>query len=132
MPSSLFTFNYLINNLGVYFLEATIISLLISAFQRKLFRNHLVADLMCLAAIFVILGIDTFFALGLNYKAPFTGAVKYDYQSLPFFCLLAGSLLSKSKTLFATLKKKLNLSWLFFGVAFAGMLLFLACCYKFQ
>ncbi len=122
MPSSLFTFNFLLGNLGIYLLAAAIISLLISAFQRKLFRNFFASDLICTASIFVILGIDTFFALGLNYKAPFTGAVKYDYQSLPFFCLLAGALLVKCQSLFTTLKRKLN-NWLFFGIACAGALL---------
>ena len=75
-----------------------------------------------MATIFVIVGIDTFFAVGLNYKAPYTGAVKYDYQSLPFFCLLAAALLSKTQPLLLTLKRKLSLSWLFFGIACAGTL----------
>jgi hypothetical protein len=122
MPSSFFTFNFLIGNLGIYLLAATIISLFISAFQGKLFRSFLAADLIGLSAIFVIVGIDTFFALGLNYKAPYTGAVKYDYQSLPFFCLLAAALLSKTQSLLLTLKKKLNLNLIFFGVACAGTL----------
>jgi 4-amino-4-deoxy-L-arabinose transferase-like glycosyltransferase len=122
MPSSFFTFNFLIGNLGIYLLAAAVISLLISVFQTKLFRNFLGADLICVAAIFVVVGIDTFFALGLNYSAPYTGAVKYDYQALPFFCLLAAALLSKTQSLFLTLKKKLNLNWLFFGIACAGAL----------
>jgi 4-amino-4-deoxy-L-arabinose transferase-like glycosyltransferase len=122
MPSSFFTFNFLIGNLGIWLLAATIISLLISTLQTKLFRKFLATDLICIAAIFVIVGIDTFFALGLNYMAPYTGAVKYDYQSLPFFCLLAAALLSKTQSLFLTLKKKLNLSWLFFGIACTGAL----------
>ena len=123
MPSALFAFNYLNGNLGVYLLAATIISLLISAFQRKLFRNFLFADLICAVTIFVIVGIDAFFALGLNYKAPYTGAVKYDYQSLPFFCLLAAALLSKTQSSFLTLKKNLKINWLFFGIACAGAFL---------
>ncbi len=120
MPSSIFTLNYLIGNLGLYLLAATIISLLISTFQTKLFKNFLTADIVCLTAIFVIVGVDTFFALALNYKAPYTGVVKYDYQSLPFFCLLAGALLVKCQSLFTTLKRKANLNWLFFGIACAG------------
>ena len=123
MPSPFFTFNFLAGNLCIYLLVAAVISLLISVFQAKLFRNFLVADMVCFAAIFVVVGIDTFFVLGLNYKAPFTGAVKYDYQALPFFCLLAGALLSKAQDLFLTLKRELNLNWLFFGVASAGAIL---------
>lgn len=120
MPSSFFTFNFLIGNLGVWLLAATIISLLISILQTKLFRKFLAADLICIATICVIVGIDTFFALALNYMAPYTGAVKYDYQSLPFFCLLAAALIGKTQSLFLTLKKKINLNWLFFGIACAG------------
>ena len=120
MPSYFFTFNYLIGNLGVYFLAATIISLLVSTLQRKIFRNILAADLICMATILLVLGIDTFLALGLNFKAPYTGAVKYDYQALPFFCLLAASILVKCQSLFMTLKRKLNRSWLFFGIACLG------------
>jgi len=108
------------SNLGAFFLAATIISLLVSTFQTKLFRKNFAADLLCMAAIILILGIDTFFALGLNYKAPYTGVIKYDYQTLPFFCLLAGSLLVKWQSLFTTLTMKLNRSWLFFGIASAG------------
>ena len=122
MPSSFFTLNFLIGNLGIFLLAATVISLLISIFRAKIFRNFFAADLICMATIFVIVGIDTFFAVGLNYKAPYTGAVKYDYQSLPFFCLLAAALLSKTQPLLLTLKRKLSLSWLFFGIACAGTL----------
>ena len=119
-PSSFFTLNYLIGNLGAFFLAATIISLLISTFQRKIFKNIFAADLICLATILFVLGIDTFLALGLNYKAPYTGAVKYDYQSLPFFCLLAASLLVKCQSLLTGLGRRLNRSRLFLGIACLG------------
>jgi hypothetical protein len=94
--------------------------LVISVFQTKLFKRFLAANLICFAAIFVVVGVDTFLALGLNYSAPYSGAVKYDYQALPFFCLLAAALLSKTQSLFLTLKTKLNLHWLLFGIACAG------------
>lgn len=120
MPSSFFNINYLVNNLGIFFLAATVVSMLIASLEPKILRRFLGTDLLCAATIFVILGIDTFFALVLNYKAPFTGAVKYDYQALPFFCLLAGSILSKSHELFKSLKDKISLNWMFFGIACTG------------
>jgi hypothetical protein len=40
--------------------------------------------------------------------------------------LLAAALLSKTQGLFLTLKKKLNLNWLFFGISFTGVLLTVA------
>jgi 4-amino-4-deoxy-L-arabinose transferase-like glycosyltransferase len=122
MPSSFFTINYLVINLGIFFLATIIISVLIVSIQRKMFRNFLSSDLLCVATIAVILGIDTFFALGLNNQAPYTGVVKYDYQALPFFCLLAGSLLVKWQSLFTSLRMQLNRNWLFFGIASAGVL----------
>ena len=36
--------------------------------------------------------------------------------------MLAGALIVKCQSLFTTLKRKLNLNWLFFGIAFAGTL----------
>jgi hypothetical protein len=121
-PSYFFTLNFFTLNLGLLFCAATLISLLIPSFQRKLFRNLLWADLVCLATILVVVGIDSVLALDLNLKSPYGGVIKYDYQALPFFCLLAGSLLSKSKSLFAALKMKLNRSKVLFGVACAGLI----------
>jgi len=121
-PSAFFTYNYFIGNLGVFFLAAAIISLLVSAAQRKIFRTVLASDLICLATILFILGLDAFLALGLNFKAPYTGVFKYDYQALPFFCLLAASVLVKCQSLFTKLERRLNRSWLFFGIACLGVL----------
>ena len=122
MPSPFFTINYFVGNLGAFFLTATIISVLILSFERKIFRNFLSSDLLCVATILVILGIDTFFVLGLNYQTPYSGVAKYDYQALPFFCLLASSLLVKCKSLFTSLRMQLNRNWLFFGIACVGVL----------
>ena len=119
-PTSFFTFNYLIGNLGAYILAAAAISLFISVFYRKTLKNLLASDAVCLAAILVVLGLDAFLALGLNYRAPYTGLVKYGYQSLPFICLLAGSLISKSQTLRPTAKAEPRRNWVFFGIALAG------------
>ena len=113
-PSTFFTLNYLIGNLGAFFLVAAAVSLLVSIFHRKTFRTILSADLVCVATILVVLGVDAFLALGLNYRAPYTSLIKYGYQSLPFFCLLAGSLLSKFQTLAVTLRMKLNRCWITF------------------
>ena len=119
-PSYFFTFNYLIGNLGAFVLAATFISLLVATFQRKIFRNILAMDLICAATILAVLGIDAFLALGLNYKAPYTGIVKYDYQALPFFCLLAASLIIKCRSQFVSLEKKINRSLLFFVLSCLG------------
>ena len=75
-------------------------------------------------------GVDTFMGATLNYQAPFMSAVKYNYQLLPFLCLLAASLIGKFQTLFIALKRKLNLTMLFFGVAAVGVALFLVALFE--
>ena len=125
MPSPFFAANYLWINLGGFILAATAFSIAVSLGQKQLFKKTLPLDLICLATIVAVAGVDTFMGVALNYQAPFTGAVKYNYQLLPFICLLAASIISKFQTLFGTLKKKLNPSLLFFAVAAVGVALFL-------
>ncbi len=42
----------------------------------------------------------------MDLKAPYLNAIKYDYQALPFFSLLAASLVSKSLSLYNMSKTK--------------------------
>ncbi len=125
MPSAFFAANYLWITLGGFILAATAFSLAVSLGQKQLFKNVLPLDLICLATIVAVAGVDTFMGVALNYQAPFAGAVKYNYQLLPFICLLAASIISKFQTLFGTIKKKLTPSLLFFAVAAVGVALFL-------
>lgn len=120
-PTFLFIFNYLNGNIGVYMLIAVVLSVLISLSLFRLNQKFLSFDMLCLAVIVVVLGVDAFLSLVLNYQPPYTGAVKYDYQSLPFLCLLAGSLLPKSKVLFTKLRGKLAITWFLYGVACTGI-----------
>jgi hypothetical protein len=71
--------------------------------------------------------VDLFLGAGLNLKAPYTDAFKYDYQSLPFFSLLAASLAGKSLSLFKSAKSRRKLNKLpFFLAALAGLVLLVA------
>ena len=78
--------------------------------QRRLFPKFYVLDIICLAVIICVIGVNIFLATALDLIAPYLNAIKYDYQALPFFCLLAASLVTKSLALFKTneLKKKLT------------------------
>jgi hypothetical protein len=77
------------------------------------------------ATILPILIIDMVLGAGLNLKAPYNNAIKYDYAALPFFCLIAGSLISKSLSLF---NKANRPAWLnrkiIFSVAIVSFLVF--------
>ena len=46
-----------------------------------------------------VAGVHSLLVIGQNLASPYVEAIKYDYQFLPLFCLLAASLVSKCHTL---------------------------------
>lgn len=126
VPSFFFIINYLLQGLGALFLIATALSLIVSFAHRRLFAKLLPFDLMCLATILAVGSINTFLAVGLNLKSPYINPIKYDYQFLPFFSLLAASLVGKCLLLFNSAKSKEKLSKLLFSIASVGLVLLAA------
>jgi len=94
-PSPFFLLYYLLGAVGVFFLAAGVVSLLISFVRRKKLEKVFGSDLICLAAVAAVLGVNMFLVLGRNLICPYNNPIKYDYQFLPLFCLLAASLLNK-------------------------------------
>ena len=118
VPSYFFVGTFLLYyGLGFFFVIATVFSLLVCLLLRKLFSNFLVFDLICLATIVSVVSINTFLGAGLNLAFPYNNAIKYNYQSLPFFSLLAASLVSKCLSLFHSAKSKRKLNKLLFSSA---------------
>jgi 4-amino-4-deoxy-L-arabinose transferase-like glycosyltransferase len=95
VPSPFFLLYYLLGTVGVFFLAAGLVSLLVSFLQTKKLGKILESDMICLAAIVTILGVNMYLVLGRNLICAYNNPVKYDYQFLPMFCLLAASLLNK-------------------------------------
>jgi 4-amino-4-deoxy-L-arabinose transferase-like glycosyltransferase len=97
----LFASNFLINyGLGVFFFAVALVSLGVGLMFWRRFDNRLMLfDAICFLSIFFIVGLVVYLAVFVNLKAPYTSAVKYIYQALPFFCLAAASLVAKSSTL---------------------------------
>jgi 4-amino-4-deoxy-L-arabinose transferase-like glycosyltransferase len=128
VPSYFFVGTFLLNyGLGWFFMGAVVLSLLVCLLLRKLFSKFLVFDLICLATIVSVVSVNTFLGAGLNLSFPYNNAIKYDYQSLPFFSLLAASLASKCFSLFHSLRSKRKLKkLLFFSVALVGLFLLAA------
>ena len=122
VPSFFFVFNFLVNyGLGWFFIDAAILSLVVCLMYRK-FRKLFAFDLICLATILSVVSVNTFLGAVLNLKSPYLNAIKYDYQSLPFFSLLVASLVGKGLSLFNSLKSKGKLNkLLFFFVALGGL-----------
>ncbi|HDQ07010.1 MAG TPA: phospholipid carrier-dependent glycosyltransferase [Candidatus Bathyarchaeota archaeon] len=94
-PSYFFVVNYLLGAVGVFFLAAGAVSLLVSFLRRKTFGKVFASDLICLATVAAVVGVNMFLVLGRNLVCPYNNPIKYEYQFLPLFCLLAASLLNK-------------------------------------
>jgi 4-amino-4-deoxy-L-arabinose transferase-like glycosyltransferase len=127
-PTYFFATNFLISyGLGWFFIDAVILSLLVYFIQRHLSRNFLVFDAISVAVIVCALSVNTVLGATLNLKAPFLDAVKYDFQTLPFFSFLAASLISKSLVMLNSVKAKVKINKIFFYViAMAGIILVIA------
>jgi hypothetical protein len=128
VPSYFFVSNFILNyGLGWFLLSAAVFSLLVCFLRRNLFPKILVFDLICLAAIVSVISVNTFLGAVLNLKSPYFNAIKYNYQSLPFFSLLAAELPSKCLQLCNSAKSKKKLSKLFFfSIALVGLFLLVA------
>jgi 4-amino-4-deoxy-L-arabinose transferase-like glycosyltransferase len=125
VPSKWFVGSFLVENLGALFLVAVAIALVVGFAQRKTLKNLVTFDAVCLITIIAIAGIDTALVVGFNFKAPYLSAAKYNYPALPFFCLLAASLLGKFQGLLAA-KIKPNLRRLLLGCCLLGLVLLAA------
>ncbi len=124
-PSYFFAGNFIISyGLGWFFIDAAVLSLIVCLVQRRSFHKFFVFDTICLAVIICVISVNTFLGAGLDLKSPYLNAIKYDYQSLPFFSFLAASLISKSISLLNLSKTKRKLNKIaFFFIASAGFVL---------
>ncbi|MCW3995954.1 MAG: glycosyltransferase family 39 protein [Candidatus Bathyarchaeota archaeon] len=118
VPSYFFVSNFLINyGLGWFFLDAAAFSLLFYLFAKRLFGRFWLFEVCCLIVIVLMIGIDTYLGVGLNLKAPYLNAVKYDYHALPFFSFLAASVVTKSLSLIKSSSIKWKKPFLLIGLA---------------
>ncbi|MGA3059704.1 MAG: glycosyltransferase family 39 protein [Candidatus Bathyarchaeia archaeon] len=121
-PSFFFVFNFLANyGLGWLFVDAAVLSFVVYLTYRK-FRKSFAFDLICVVTILSVVGVNTFLGAVLNLNAPYLNAIKYDYQALPFFSLLAASMVGKAISLLSSLKSREKLNKLLFCfVALGGL-----------
>ncbi len=97
VPSYFFAANFLTNyGIGWIFTGVAVLSLVVGAIFWRSTPRLLVVDVICLVAIFTVVGVDTFLGAALNLKPPYQNAVKYCYQALPYLALIAASLTQKS------------------------------------
>ena len=112
VPSPFFVSNFLENALGDLFLISAALSLAVSFFARKHFQNILIFDLICLVPIVASVAIDTYLGAVANLSSPYSNPIKYVYQALPYFCLLAASLVGKSVSLLNSFKLRRKLCFI--------------------
>ena len=87
--------------LGILFCVAVVFSFVVGLMLwRRYPRTVVFSDLVCIATLGFIVGLELFMAVNLNLKAPYTSAIKYLYQALPFFSLAVASLATKAISLF--------------------------------
>jgi 4-amino-4-deoxy-L-arabinose transferase-like glycosyltransferase len=98
-PNLLFLPRLLAGSAGWFLFFACFFSLALSILYRRLFGNIIRLDAICVGTIAVVLGLDAVFVLGLHLTVPYISAFKYNYVALPFFCLLAASLVDKGGVL---------------------------------
>jgi 4-amino-4-deoxy-L-arabinose transferase-like glycosyltransferase len=119
-PSYFFVGHYLLNTLGIFFLATVTLSITLTCIHRKRFAKMRYFDIICIVTVAVIAGFNTLLAAGFNLKVPYFNPIKYDFQLLPFLCLLAASIVPKFGILFGSLKSKRKRDMLFFMAACVG------------
>jgi len=105
-PSLFFVGNFLRTTLSIFFLITAVLSAGLVIAQKKLFSVIRRFDIICLVTIIFIAVFNTVLAVGFNLKVPYFNPVKYDYQLLPFLCLLAASILPKCGLIFSSVGAK--------------------------
>lgn len=124
-PTPFFATHFLVSyGLGWFFIDALILSLVFSVWQRHLFRGVRLSDAVCVAVIACVISINVFLGAILDLKAPFLNTIKYSYQALPFFSLLTASLVTKGLALLKVSRLSIGLRKPFFvGLGVLGFIL---------
>jgi hypothetical protein len=125
VPSPFFSLSFLSGALGAFFILGYFFSLLLSFLKRKQFSKILVFDLICFATVVSVVGFNTYLVLGDNMLVPYVNSIKYDYLTLPLFCLLAASSAKKCSVLSQGIKTHGKHRELIVYVAAVGLYLLL-------
>ena len=121
-PSLLFLPIIFVKSAGWFLFAAGLLTLALAAIYRKTLKKFLWLDAICVGTIAAVVAVDLVFVLGFHLTVPYVSAFKYNYVALPFFCLLAASLIHKASLLLGSVKRKtkefyIRLGLVGFGVA---------------
>jgi hypothetical protein len=95
-----------------------------------LLRNFALFDVTSVILVLLVIGLDVLLGAALNLKAAYLNAFKYDYQTLPYLCLLTGALISKSEIVLKAGESKARVHKAVFTIAgVTGLALFAVALY---
>jgi 4-amino-4-deoxy-L-arabinose transferase-like glycosyltransferase len=120
-PSPFFLISYFIENPGIMLLIAVCVSMALTLWKRKQFEKLLFSDVICLATIIGVAGVNMYLVLAKGLWVPYKDPIKYDYQLLPAFCLLAASLAPKAYALANSAFSAVKRRRLVLAVAIVGL-----------
>ncbi|MCW3995432.1 MAG: glycosyltransferase family 39 protein [Candidatus Bathyarchaeota archaeon] len=129
-PNPLFLPQVVINSTGWFLIASGLFSLALMLVYWRLFADKKSMDLVCLGAIATIAGLDMLLVFVLRLTVPYVSAFKYNYVTLPFYCLLAASIVKKAGVLVnssETKKLKRIARWVLAG---AGVILLFAALFE--
>ena len=78
---------------------------------RKVFAKILWLDAVCVGTVAAVAGLNMFFVFGFHLTVPYVSVFKYNYLALPFYCLLAASLVAKSGLLIGSMDWRKKIHW---------------------
>jgi 4-amino-4-deoxy-L-arabinose transferase-like glycosyltransferase len=108
VPSPFFISTFLVSyGLGWLFVDLIIFALILSLVHTKIRHKFLTLDLIWVITIACILGTNFYLGYIASLKVSYVGTLKYSFQSLPFFSLLAASFIPKTTSIFNSIKGKI-------------------------
>jgi hypothetical protein len=126
-PSPLFQVNVWAEAAGVFLFAAAAFALAFELVYRSRLKAYLRMDLICLVAVAAVASANLLLVFGFHLTVPYVSVFKYTYMTLPFLCLLAGSVAGKGAVLLVDGDwKKQRLPWVKPVLAAAGLLLVFA------
>lgn len=90
-----YSISFLGESLGAFFVLGYFFSLLVSFLHRKQFLKLFFFDLACFATVTGVMGLNMYLVFFCDLLIPYVNSIKYNFLSLPMFCLLAASAVKK-------------------------------------
>jgi 4-amino-4-deoxy-L-arabinose transferase-like glycosyltransferase len=101
----------LVNSTGIFLFAASFFAVAFAVVYRGKLAGHLRMDMLCLATVAVISGLNLLLVLGFRLTVPYVSVFKYTYLALPFLCLLAASIADKGAGLLGSMEWKNKIQW---------------------